>query len=964
MFCLGRSGPGIPTEDLAFYWGHDPLFPEWRAKNEDRTPAARHQLQSGSMVAVVAHNGNPKPCGQGSCNGHDWPSNDWAPDMTLHNATWSHLGQYRGGYAIGFGGTAESYGTVPYWAELATVSRGLTIGMVVHPLPSGGTVDEAASPPKTLCLQRGVWSAVLDGANRVRWMVNTTAGTVTATGVTSLQPGPTASYVLKLCYNTSSGTATVFIDGNVDGVQIGRPGATIVTPHVVVLPDQVAESPAAQVTAIPVPGLVFGKGFRGGIEEIYLKNVSSENRLAYLFADDNRVAGTFLVDLTREAGRAYFASAINAVLDQAPFVAVQYDGFEKLQLISALDYKHSTATADSGLFRGPPTPDWYHYQGWPLRVGQGILSGVAAAAAGMARHSRLPPAVECSFQAPGFGAGRPDMAPYVDERIVRTGLPTGEAVGYVRLGLEWHPKLLYRTEQTGVVLNPYNTGIDDSRRPISLFEVDYWFGGLIAGGIAPQPEIRTSAVSQPSPAGEFDHRIGVWIRRYRRFGHATETGVQTLLYDSNCCHIQGDCEWVACNDAVASRLEGGTLSTPVTGVYWGAGIRTTAGTIPTEMLPENVTVLLFQSANGSDAVLEFGSVSRPIVQRKYAQQNTSIAYGNVVSSAPTSTSNQLLRLMPVSPTAGVVVLTGGWWKLRHEDVELSMVDESGQVKSRRMVFGHAQIGQRNLTINTSAAFKAELTFSFRKVTVTDSPTGLTVSTAALVSLGSSERAANPLHSYSKLARDTRPIPRHESSSIGIALSIAALPESHFAGTSPIIEPELLSVYPHDSECYTEGLVYDPTSGHFFQSAGQYQASRLSEVDPSSGGIVAQVDMDPSVFAEGVTIVGDVVYQLTYAMQTGYKYPRQNMTAHRESFQFTTDSGQGWGLTSNGTHLIGSDGTATLYIWDSQTLELVRKVSDSLSLLTNRGIQTHLTMHAAGSYDALKLALTIRLPSEP
>ena len=128
----------------------------------------------------------------------------------------------------------------------------------------------------------------------------------------------------------------------------------------------------------PDPGAVaFGIGrehvvvaqLTGAIEEIYLKNASCENRNAYLYADDNRKMGTFLIDLTRPPGRALFATAINDVLDQFDPAAVQYDGFEKLQLIAGEDFGHSIQTFSSGMWRGNPTPDWYHYEGWPLRWG-------------------------------------------------------------------------------------------------------------------------------------------------------------------------------------------------------------------------------------------------------------------------------------------------------------------------------------------------------------------------------------------------------------------------------------------------------------------------------------------------------------------------------------------------------------------------------------------------------------------
>ena len=107
--------------------------------------------------------------------------------------------------------------------------------------------------------------------------------------------------------------------------------------------------------------------FSGGMEELYIKDTSAENRPAYLFSDDCRVKGTYLIDLTTEAGRSYFAEAIQSILNRANFSNVQLDGMEKLQLISAVDFGHSKLTPNSGLFKGHITPGHYHLH-WPLRV--------------------------------------------------------------------------------------------------------------------------------------------------------------------------------------------------------------------------------------------------------------------------------------------------------------------------------------------------------------------------------------------------------------------------------------------------------------------------------------------------------------------------------------------------------------------------------------------------------------------
>jgi hypothetical protein len=80
----------------------------------------------------------------------------------------------------------------------------------------------------------------------------------------------------------------------------------------------------------------------------------------------------------------------------------------------------------------------------------------------------------------------------VDERIFRKGSHVpGNPLhpnGYLELGQEWHSKLALRAELTGVAINGYNTGIEGGRKMINKQEVDYWFGGLVTVGVAPQPE--------------------------------------------------------------------------------------------------------------------------------------------------------------------------------------------------------------------------------------------------------------------------------------------------------------------------------------------------------------------------------------------------------------------------------------------------------------------------------------------
>lgn len=76
-----------------------------------------------------------------------------------------------------------------------------------------------------------------------------------------------------------------------------------------------------------------------------------------------------------------------------------------MALIAGQDFAHSPKTWTSGLYRGNPTPDWYHFEGWPLRWGLGVLQAMTAAH----EATMLDTAVEASFMAPGLGPWRPDM---------------------------------------------------------------------------------------------------------------------------------------------------------------------------------------------------------------------------------------------------------------------------------------------------------------------------------------------------------------------------------------------------------------------------------------------------------------------------------------------------------------------------------------------------------------------------
>ncbi|MDR1681549.1 MAG: glutaminyl-peptide cyclotransferase [Prevotellaceae bacterium] len=111
-------------------------------------------------------------------------------------------------------------------------------------------------------------------------------------------------------------------------------------------------------------------------------------------------------------------------------------------------------------------------------------------------------------------------------------------------------------------------------------------------------------------------------------------------------------------------------------------------------------------------------------------------------------------------------------------------------------------------------------------------------------------------------------------------------------------------YPHDAQAYTQGLfIY---GGELYESTGQYGLSSLRKIDLPTGEVVAACSLPASVFAEGACAVHDTVYQLSWQERTCFLYD----TALRPIGEFRYE-GEGWGLTSDGVHLIMSDGSSIL-----------------------------------------------------
>ena len=132
--------------------------------------------------------------------------------------------------------------------------------------------------------------------------------------------------------------------------------------------------------------------------------------------------------------------------------------------------------------------------------------------------------------------------------------------------------------------------------------------------------------------------------------------------------------------------------------------------------------------------------------------------------------------------------------------------------------------------------------------------------------------------------------------------------------------DVVRTFPHDRAAFTQGLVY--LDGDLLESTGLNGQSTLRRVELSTGRILRQVRVPAEFFAEGLTVLGGKIYQLTWKNQKGFVYDLATFTLEKE-FAYT---GEGWGLTTDGQSLILSDGTHQLRFLDPVTFKVTRTVN--------------------------------------
>ena len=125
---------------------------------------------------------------------------------------------------------------------------------------------------------------------------------------------------------------------------------------------------------------------------------------------------------------------------------------------------------------------------------------------------------------------------------------------------------------------------------------------------------------------------------------------------------------------------------------------------------------------------------------------------------------------------------------------------------------------------------------------------------------------------------------------------------------------IINEYPHDITSYTQGLEFH--TGELYESTGQYGESKLRKLDYKTGKVLNNINLSKEYFGEGLSILNNKIYQLTWQENTGFVYDLSTFE-QIGSFKYG-QSQEGWGLCNDGKVLYKSDGTENIWILNAET----------------------------------------------
>lgn len=159
----------------------------------------------------------------------------------------------------------------------------------------------------------------------------------------------------------------------------------------------------------------------------------------------------------------------------------------------------------------------------------------------------------------------------------------------------------------------------------------------------------------------------------------------------------------------------------------------------------------------------------------------------------------------------------------------------------------------------------------------------------------------------------------------LVFALAMLAEPPVAATPVPLPVErcgyrIVQTYPHDSSSFTQGLFWH--DGHLYESTGHYGRSRVARLDLDTGEAIAQTDLPPDQFGEGIARWGDQIVGVTWKGGVGNRWSIKDL----KPLGTFTYEGEGWGVTMIDGSLVLSDGTPALRFFDPATMAERRRVT--------------------------------------
>ena len=161
---------------------------------------------------------------------------------------------------------------------------------------------------------------------------------------------------------------------------------------------------------------------------------------------------------------------------------------------------------------------------------------------------------------------------------------------------------------------------------------------------------------------------------------------------------------------------------------------------------------------------------------------------------------------------------------------------------------------------------------------------------------------------------------------GDTISIQTRVEVAAANAPKLLKYTVITIYDHDANAFTQG--YEFYNDTLIESTGREGTSYVAKTDYKTGKLYKKTDLNRQYFGEGITVLKDKIYQLTWQNAEGFIYDAKTLKLIK-SFQYDKKI-EGWGLTNDGKYLYQSDGTEKIWKMDPEN----QKLLDYVNVYTN------------------------------